>query len=61
MAGPVFEIYKEKSGKCRFKLVAANGETIAIGEAYSSKSACMAGVESVRKNAPIATIKDLVK
>ncbi|MCC6275972.1 MAG: YegP family protein [Leptospiraceae bacterium] len=51
-----FEVYKDKAGEYRFRLKAANGETIAVGEGYSSKSACLNGVESVKKNAPIATI-----
>jgi uncharacterized protein YegP (UPF0339 family) len=53
---PKFEWYKDKAGKFRFRLVAANGEIIAIGEAYSSKEACVNGIESVKKNAPIAKI-----
>ncbi len=51
-----FEIYKDKAGEYRFRLKAANGEVIAVGEGYSSKNACLNGVESVKKNAPIAEI-----
>jgi len=54
-----FEVYKDTAGKFRFRLKADNGENIASGEAYSSKIACMDGIESVKKNAPTATIKDL--
>jgi len=53
---PIFEWYKDKVGKYRFRLKAANGEIIAVGEAYSSKESCVAGIESVKKNAPIAKI-----
>jgi hypothetical protein len=53
---PKFEWYKDKAGKFRFRLVAPNGETIATGEAYSSKDGCVNGIESVKKNAPIAKI-----
>jgi uncharacterized protein YegP (UPF0339 family) len=56
-----FEVYKDTAGKFRFRLKAANGENIATGEAYNSKNACMDGIESVKKNAPIAEIKDLSK
>ncbi len=56
MAEPVFEWYKDKVGKYRFRLKAANGEIIAVGESYSSKEACVAGIESIKKNAPIAKI-----
>jgi uncharacterized protein YegP (UPF0339 family) len=53
---PVFEIMKDKAGKFRFHLKAANGEIIAVSEAYTSKDACKDGIESVKKNAPIAGI-----
>jgi hypothetical protein len=56
LAEPKFEWYKDKAGKFRFRLVAANGETIATSEAYSSKDACVNGIASVKKNAPIAKI-----
>ena len=41
-----------------FNLKANNGEVIATSETYSSKDACLNGIESVRKNAPIAPIED---
>ena len=56
MPEPVFEWYKDKTGKYRFKLKAANGETIAVSEGYVSKDGCVGGIESVKKNAPIAKI-----
>lgn len=57
--GSWFEMYKDSADKFRFRLKAANGETITVSEAYESKSACKNGVESVKKNATIAIIKDL--
>ena len=59
MPEPIFEWYKDKAGKFRFRLKAANGETIAVSEAYSSKDACVNGIESVKKNAPSAKIKEV--
>lgn len=53
---PVFEWYKDKAGKFRFRLKTANGEIIAVGEAYASKEGCVNGIESVKKNAPIAKV-----
>ena len=53
-----FEIYKDKKGEFRWKLRADNNQIIASGEGYSSKSGCKNGIESVRKNAPKATIDD---
>jgi len=56
MPEPVFEWYKDKAGKFRFRLKAANGEVIATGEAYDTKQGCVGGIESVKKNAPIAKV-----
>ena len=58
MAGK-FELYKDKAGKFRFRLKAANGENILASEAYESKSSCQNGIESVKKNAPDAEVADL--
>ena len=48
---PKFEVYVDKAGEFRFRLKAKNGEIIATGEGYKSKSGCMNGIESIRKNA----------
>lgn len=56
MPEPVFEWYKDKAGKYRFRLKAANGEVIAVGESYATKEGCVNGIESIKKNAPIAKI-----
>ncbi len=53
-----FVVKKGSTGKFRFNLVASNGEIIATSEAYNSKASAMKGVESVRKNAPTATVDD---
>jgi uncharacterized protein YegP (UPF0339 family) len=42
---PVFEWYKDKAGKYRFRLKAANSEIIAVSEGYNSKESCVAGIE----------------
>ena len=55
----VFELYKDKSGEYRFNLKAKNGEIIARSEGYSSKAACLNGIESVMKNALLAEIKEV--
>ena len=57
MAGK-FELYSDKAGKFRFRLKAGNGEIIAVSEAYESKASAKNGIESVRKNAPDATVDD---
>ena len=53
---PKFELYEDNAGEFRFRLKAKNGEVIAVSEGYKSKSSCLNGIESVRKNAPDADI-----
>lgn len=46
-----FEVYKsDKNEEFRFRLLASNGQNILSSEGYSSKTACLNGVESVKKN-----------
>ena len=59
VGGPVFEIFKDKSGQHRFRLKAANGEIIAVSEGYTSKDRCLDGIASVEKNASIAKIVEV--
>ncbi len=54
---PKFEVYTDKKGEFRFRLKATNGQIIATGEGYSTKKACLNGVESIRKNAVGAKIE----
>lgn len=58
VTNPKFEVYQDKRDAFRFRLKARNGETVAASEAYSTKAACMTGVESVIKNAPSAVIEE---
>ena len=60
MAGK-FEILKDKAGKYRFHLKAANGEIVAASQAYDTKASALNGIESVQKNAPGATVVDLTE
>jgi len=53
-----FEIYKDKKGQFRWRLLANNNQVIATGEGYTSKAACKNGIESVRKNVPKAELDD---
>ena len=52
-----FAVKTVKTG-IKFNLKANNGEIIATSEIYNSKASCLNGIESVRKNAPIAPIED---
>jgi hypothetical protein len=49
LAEPRFEWYKDKAGKFRFRLVAPNGQTIAVGEAYESKEACIDAIMLMKR------------
>jgi uncharacterized protein YegP (UPF0339 family) len=53
-----FEISKDVAGEFRFKLVATNGECIAISEGYTAKEGALNGIESVKKNAAMAVTED---
>jgi uncharacterized protein YegP (UPF0339 family) len=46
----MFEIYKDKAGEFRFRLLAKNKETILASEGYKTKAACKNGINSVIKN-----------
>jgi uncharacterized protein YegP (UPF0339 family) len=58
MAGK-FEVYKDRSGKFRFRLKASNGQVVAIGEAYETKAAAKKGCESVLRAATGAPIEEV--
>ena len=46
-----FEVYQSgKKNEFRFRLKADNGQIILSSEGYTSKPACMNGIESVKKN-----------
>ncbi len=49
---------ESKAGEPYFVLKAGNGEIIGQSEMYSSTSACENGIESVKRNAPDAALKD---
>jgi len=54
-----FEIYKDKTGEFRWRLVHTNGQVIAnSGEGYKAKANAMSGIDSVKETAPSATVED---
>ncbi len=53
---PKFELYADKRGEFRFRLKAANGQIIAVGEGYKAKASCKNGIASIVKNAPEAAV-----
>jgi uncharacterized protein len=54
-----YERKTAKNGSPFFVLRAANGEPIGKSEMYSSATAMENGIESVKKNALVATVQDL--
>ena len=48
---PKFQVYKDKAGEFRFRLLAKNGQNICASEGYKAKPSCMNGIDSVRRNA----------
>lgn len=57
-----FELYEDKKGEFRWKLVHQNGNIIAdSAEGYENKSGAINGINSVKENAPTAPIVDKTK
>jgi len=52
-----FTVKKTDAG-FSFNLVADNNEIIATSQVYTTKAACMKGIESVASNVPYAPIED---
>ena len=57
VTNPKFELYTDKAGEFRFRLKARNGEVIAASEGYKAKASCLNGIDSVRRNAPVAAVE----
>ena len=53
-----FVLKKTTKGQYHFVLKAANGETVAQSESYTSKAAAKNGIASVKRNAGNASTRD---
>ena len=42
----------------KFDLKATNGQIIASSELYKTRAACLKGIRSIQKNAPLAALED---
>jgi uncharacterized protein YegP (UPF0339 family) len=52
-----FELYEDRAGEYRWRLVASNGEIIAdSGEGYTTKSSAREAIGRIRERAPDAAI-----
>ena len=54
-----FETKQAKNGKYHFNLKATNGQIVGSSQMYAAESGVKTGIESVRKNAPSAEIKEV--
>lgn len=54
-----YEKLTAKNGKLYFNLKATNGQIIGTSQMYASESGMKNGIESVKKNAPEATLKEV--
>ncbi len=58
MSKATFELYRDQADEWRWRLVHDNGNVIAdSGEGYDRKAGARKGIESVKKNAPDATVE----
>ena len=48
-----FVITLRKNGEFQFNLKATNGQTILTSEGYTTRAACLNGIESVKKNCKV--------
>jgi uncharacterized protein YegP (UPF0339 family) len=56
---PKYEVYLDNAGQYRFRLLASNGQNIAIPEeGYTTKPGCLNGIDSVGRTAPDAVIDE---
>ncbi|WP_421742557.1 YegP family protein [Cellulomonas sp.] len=53
-----FEIYKDKAGEFRFRIVATNGNVLAASEGYSAKASAKTAIERIKSDAAGADTVD---
>lgn len=54
-----FEMKTAKNGKIHWNIKSTNGQIIGSSQMYASESGAQNGIESVRKNAPEASVKEV--
>jgi uncharacterized protein YegP (UPF0339 family) len=61
-ATAVFEVYKDKGEKFRFRLKDPEGDLLAIsGKGYDKKDECQAVIDAIKKDASRAKVEDDTK
>ncbi len=56
LSNPKYEVYTDKAGDFRFRLKAANGAIVIVGENYKSLAGVLNGIKSIEKNVASAEI-----
>ena len=59
MSNPKFEIFQDKRGYFRFRLLARNGKIIAVSEAHMTRYGCNRAIESVRRITPSTAVEEI--
>jgi uncharacterized protein YegP (UPF0339 family) len=54
-----FEMKTAKNGKFHFNIKSTNGQIIGSSQMYAAENGAQNGIESVRKNAPGAEVKEV--
>ncbi|HZJ65625.1 MAG TPA: DUF1508 domain-containing protein [Kofleriaceae bacterium] len=55
-----FTLYRDRAGEWRWRLVAANGKTVAdSGEGYTTKANAEAGIALVKEGAASAPVREV--
>ena len=49
-----FEVYRDKAGEFRFRLLGGNGQNLLASESYKEKRSAFNGIASIKKNCLIA-------
>ncbi len=54
---PKFQVYVDKAGEFRFRLLATNGQNVCHSEGYTKIESCYNGIKSVINNAADAPVE----
>ncbi|MFZ2523501.1 MAG: DUF1508 domain-containing protein [Minisyncoccia bacterium] len=54
-----FEVYKDKKGGFRWRLLSSNGEAVAVGEAYKERRGVMDAIKKLKDWASTKVVSDL--
>jgi len=56
-----WEVYKDNAGEWRWRLVAANGEIVAVGEGYKNKKDAIDTIGAIKEFARRADVEEVEK